>query len=77
VSWCIGGAACDAFFSTQGAQSASRAGFASTLMEAAVRWASREGLVVIPGFSYARHWLRNNEKLTAEASATAWVRLVR
>jgi len=46
-------------------------------MEAAVRWASREGLVVIPEFSYARHWLRNNEKLTAEASATAWVRLVR
>jgi predicted GNAT family acetyltransferase len=51
-------------------------GVAGVLVETAVRWALREGLVVVPWCPYARHWLRNNEELTAGV-AIDWCTLPR
>jgi predicted GNAT family acetyltransferase len=39
-------------------------GIAGLLVETAVRWASQEGLRIVPWCPYARQWLRRNEDLT-------------
>jgi predicted GNAT family acetyltransferase len=35
-------------------------GIGGSLVEAAVRWAERDGLVIVPWCPYARHWLQEN-----------------